>query len=116
MAWEIANGPIPYGLYVLHRCDNRKCVNIEHLWLGTFDENMSDMAAKGRQAHGSKNGRAKLTEGQVREIRALRGTQAAIAEMYGVSRATVSQIRSGKTWKVCSEDIVCSASKDAAAA
>ena len=48
VAWEKAHGPIPKGMYVLHRCDNPPCINVEHLFLGTQAENMRDMAAKGR--------------------------------------------------------------------
>jgi HNH endonuclease len=49
VAWELANGPIPGRLFVLRRCDNRLCVNPEHLFLGTQSDNMRDMAAKGRR-------------------------------------------------------------------
>lgn len=48
VSWEIHNGPIPDGLFVLHRCDNRKCVNPHHLFLGTAKDNTQDMLAKGR--------------------------------------------------------------------
>jgi hypothetical protein len=52
VAWELANGLIPDGQSVLHRCDVRRCVNPAHLFLGTQEDNMRDMFAKGRQAKG----------------------------------------------------------------
>jgi hypothetical protein len=48
LAWEFAHGPIPDGLHVLHKCDNPPCIDVEHLFLGTNDDNVADMNAKGR--------------------------------------------------------------------
>lgn len=50
-AWELAHGQVPDGLFVLHRCDNPPCVNVDHLWLGTKGDNNRDTAAKGRHWH-----------------------------------------------------------------
>lgn len=99
VAYELHKGDIPQGLYVLHSCDNRKCVNPAHLFLGTFDDNMADMVAKGRQAHGEKNFHAKLTKDQVIAIRSSVGTQREIAARYSVSRSLISMIRSERIWR-----------------
>lgn len=93
LAWMAAHGPIPPGLHVLHKCDNRPCRNEAHLWLGTNAENNADMMGKGR------HGTAKLTEADARAIRAATGMQKDIAKRFGVTQANVSCIRSGKTWR-----------------
>ena len=99
VAWELVNGQIPEGAFVLHACDNRHCVNPAHLRLGTFQDNMDDMTDKLRHAHGPRNGHAKLTVDQVRLIRFMGGTHDEIAANFGISRASVSLIRAGRTWK-----------------
>ena len=99
VAWEQANGPIPNGLCVLHRCDNRRCVNVDHLFLGTPADNSADMAQKGRGTRGERNRHAKLTWEQASAIRASTEMTHVLAVRYGVCRATVKFIRAGKTWK-----------------
>lgn len=98
--WESENGPVPEGLMVLHRCDNRPCHEIDHLFLGTNAVNMADRNRKGRQARmaGPANPRAKLMQEQVNEIiEELRGRKTAycqwdLAEKYGVHHKTIARI------------------------
>lgn len=97
MAWEIARGEIPTGLCVLHRCDNRRCVNPEHLFLGTNQENTRDKVMKGRHLAGGRCYNA-LSPTLIEKILAAEGTQSEIATRLGVSTGAVSQIRSGKHW------------------
>lgn len=99
IAYLLHHGSIPEGAYILHSCDNRKCVNPEHLWAGTFEDNMQDMVDKGRQAHGTKNSHAKLNPEQVIAIRSQVGTHREIAECFGVTAGLISMIRSGKIWR-----------------
>lgn len=88
------------GMYLLHSCDNEACVNPGHLRQGTQFENMHDMISRGRQFKGQRIGKPKkLTEPQVREIRAAEGSHAAIAKRYGVCPQTVSDIKHRKLWK-----------------
>lgn len=98
VAWELEHGKVP-EMFVLHKCDNRKCVNPEHLFVGSFDDNMTDMVAKKRQAHGERNGHAKLTKEQVLQIRQEVGLQREIAAKYGVTYSLIGMIRSGRIWK-----------------
>jgi hypothetical protein len=103
VAWLLTNGPIKKGLQVLHKCDNRKCVNPNHLFLGTQRENIHDMINKKRDAlFGDRNPSAKLTKKAVLEIRKIRKTQKItirrIAELYGVSYTTIWQILHKERW------------------
>lgn len=99
LSYEIHVGAIPKNMFVLHKCDNRACVNPDHLFLGTQADNMRDMVAKRRQLYGERNPSAKLTEEQVLEIREAVGRHADIAAQYGVERSTVGLIKRGKLWK-----------------
>lgn len=92
------NGEIPKGMVVRHTCDNPKCINPDHLILGTHADNVADRVARGRSAKGEQNGRAKLTVGKVKEI--LKSTESfvALARTYGVDRKTIHLIKQRKIW------------------
>lgn len=102
VAWELTNGGIPDGLCVLHECDNPKCVNPNHLFLGTVLINNIDKAQKDRSLFGERNPRAKLSPQDVDDIRRqyARGglSQAAIAMQYGIDNTQVSRIVRRKQW------------------
>lgn len=111
VSWELANGPIEGGLWVLHKCDNPPCVRPDHLFLGTAQDNTDDMIRKGRRRSGGplvplrgrKNGMARLTSEQVLEIRSLyaerAATQEALAARYGIDQTTVSSVVRRKNWR-----------------
>lgn len=103
LSWLIFNGPITPGMYVCHHCDKPSCVNPKHLFLGTPQDNSSDAVAKGRFFGinaGELNGRAKLSNKEVAEIKRLLSTGvlsgAAIGRMYGVTRGAIGLIKRGE--------------------
>lgn len=102
VAWALTHGEPPRHLVVMHKCDNRGCVNPAHLRLGTQAENVADAVRKGRHQRGSRNGKAKLTEAEVYEIRRLYleggQTYAGLARMYGVSPDQIKAINQGTAW------------------
>ena len=88
------------GLVVMHTCDNPACVNPKHLVLGTHAENVADRVAKGRTRQGESHPVAKLTEADVRAIRAAaRDGNKELAVRYGVNEQCISKIRNFKSWK-----------------
>lgn len=99
-SWELFKGPIPehssyHGICVLHRCDNRACVNPDHLFLGTNEDNIHDCMAKNRKP-------TKLTLAQVIAIKARSSCgepTSKLAREYGVERSTVKRIKRGASWK-----------------
>ena len=103
VSYELERGPIPEGHDVMHACDTPLCVNPHHLSVGTRVDNMQDAARKGRTWKGGmpgvRNGRAKITEDDVRAIRASTEPTADLAKRYGIYTTMVSRIRAGKAWK-----------------
>ena len=102
-SWELHRGPIPDGLWVLHHCDTPPCVNPDHLFLGTHADNVADMIAKGRPGgpyrRGESHCQAKLTEADVRKIRAAKGLLLReLAAQYGVSPNTIGKVRRREQW------------------
>lgn len=103
-AYAVFTAPIPDGMSVLHRCDNPRCCNPAHLFLGTQRENVHDMETKGRARHptGRAHGSAKLTDDDVLAILRLvkRGVrQNAVAAAYGVTPTCINAIVKGRSWR-----------------
>ncbi len=103
LLWKIHNGEIPKGICIMHSCDNRPCVNIQHLSAGTWADNNRDRMRKGRSAVGERSGRVKLSDDKVREIRrkyATGGTTCTkLGMQFGVSNHQISQVVTFKSWR-----------------
>lgn len=95
-------GPIPDGLFVLHRCDVHSCINPDHLFLGTQTDNMKDCLDKKRFQFGEQHYATHLTATDVLRIRELcagGNTQRRVGQMFGLGQRTVFEIVHRKTWK-----------------
>lgn len=95
LAWELVNGPIPKGMLVCHRCDVPLCVNVDHLWLGTNQDNMTDMVVKGRSTRGRKV-TGKLRADLIEIIRKSKLDGGTLARRYGVTRQAIWKVRKGQ--------------------
>ncbi len=104
-AWMEAHGPIPKGIMVCHHCDNRECVNVAHLFLGTQKDNMQDMARKKRytlrDVRGTNHPRAQLTDDVVVALRrghAQGSSFRELAKKHGLTYANVYDVVKGRSW------------------
>jgi hypothetical protein len=98
--WEYIHGPTK--LHVLHRCDNRACVRIDHLRAGTQQDNTDDAVSKKRHVFGTRQGLSKLREADVLEIRHLASanmSQRTLAKMFNVAKTTIAHVVNRRTWK-----------------
>lgn len=104
LSWTFWRGPIPDGMFVCHKCDNRVCFNPDHLFIGTVADNNADMDAKGRRRWRfttratSEQMASKLTADDVRAIRASQEPVHVLAERYGISEPHVYNIRNRRKW------------------
>lgn len=107
LSYIVHIGEIPGGMFVCHRCDNRKCLNPAHLFVGTAAENTADMMTKGRfvlgrRYRGEEIRSAKLSEAEVIAIRnkhiPRQYTRKQLASEYGVSVATIKNVLCGRCW------------------
>lgn len=113
LMWTVHRGAIPEGYDVLHSCDNPRCINLRHLWLGTQQDNMLDKVRKGRHlvsvaamhaarpatgVRGSRHPKSKLTDTQAEHIKSLRGQSkgTVVAQQFGVSTSLVYGIWHGR--------------------
>lgn len=101
LAYTLRNGPIPDGLCVCHKCDNRACCNPDHLFLGTNADNTQDMVQKGRHRgpKGRANSHAKLDDDIVREIRESSLACEELAARFCISPSQIRSIWKRRTWK-----------------
>lgn len=101
LSYEMHHGPIGPRMFVMHTCDNPRCVNPDHLKQGTPQDNMLDMISKGRKVVPIGDGHfsCRLDAKKVRYIRSSNETSVALAEKFGVNPSAISNVRNGITWK-----------------
>ena len=106
LSYLIHKGPLPEGKQICHTCDNPKCVNPDHLFVGTSQDNHDDMKEKKRHTYRQQSKTAKITEEQARQVLGMVGLgikQTVIAKAFGLSQVQVSRIKLGQRWKHLAE-------------
>lgn len=99
LIYELNYGPVPPGAIMRHKCDMQACINPLHLEYGSHADNQSDKVKRGRQAKGEGNGRARLTEEDVRFVLQSGLSEKELGEKFMVHDSTIRAIRQGKTWR-----------------
>lgn len=105
IVYELTYGPIPDGLLICHRCNNRSCCNPNHLYLGTQKDNMEQCVFEGRlkTSFGEKHGQSKLNEKDVKKIKELYNTknysQRCLGKLFNISHSEISRIINNQVWK-----------------
>ena len=106
LSYLIHKGPLPEGKHICHTCDNPRCVNPDHLFVGTSQDNHDDMKNKGRHTYGEKSATAKSTTKDVLQMKAMIAAgvpQTKIAALFGLHQTTVSKINRAERWKHLAE-------------
>lgn len=115
IAFTLTHGEIPYGMFVCHHCDNPLCIRPSHLFLGTHDQNMSDMARKKRSRNGGmaprgdSHGRSVLTDNEVRQLLLMYSvgwSYLYLSEFFSITRQHVGVLVSGKQRKHVFREVV----------
>lgn len=108
LMWRLVHGTDPLGQLVCHTCDNPRCCNPDHLYLGSYGDNNRDKQAKGRSncPLGEKHHQAKLTDGDVAYIFQSTANGVTLAKQFGITPANVSAIRRGQTWRHITSQIL----------
>ncbi len=98
--YRLYKGAPRKGMVIRHTCDNRRCINPEHLILGTHQDNVKDRVKRGRSANGIRNGRAKMVPKEVLKVyRDKKSSRKELAEKYGVDKQVIRKIQLGITWR-----------------